>query len=381
MRLKYIGILLLLCMALPVAAQKKGAKGGKATKVVKPVAPAETSGQKLFKSMLPATAKVMFIDSVVVSKADFLSRVPLNKESGSLTTRKGKVGHGRVPLTQYQNDFGDRRIYAEGDTTATHLLAQTLVGKQWSAPHPLVGLDGNEYPRACFPFLASDGVTLFFAAQGPHSVGGYDIFMTTYDNDDAQWYEPQNYGLPFNSTANEYLMAIDDYDTLGWLVTDRNQPADSVCIYTFEPTSIRKDFQADDIDDVHLKRYAHIHAIKDTWKFGKRKAALDRLAAMIARGKATSTKKVQFAINDLMVITSPSQLKHAESRSLYAQLQELETLMANTQTTLDNNRKKYAQQPSARQQLRAQIIKLEQQLEQQQADSRALAKRIRKLEN
>ena len=111
----------------------------------------ETSGQKLFKSMLPSTAKVMFIDSVVVSKADFLSRVPLNKESGSLTARKGKVGHGGVLLTQYQNDFGDRRIYAEGDTTATHLLAQTLVGKQWSAPHPLAGLDGNEYPRACFP--------------------------------------------------------------------------------------------------------------------------------------------------------------------------------------------------------------------------------------
>ena len=215
MRLKYIGILLLLCMALPVAAQKKGAKGGKATKVVKPVAHVETSGQKLFKSMLPSTAKVMFIDSVVVSKADFLSRVPLNKESGSLTARKGKVGHGGVLLTQYQNDFGDRRIYAEGDTTATHLLAQTLVGKQWSAPHPLAGLDGNEYPRACFPFLASDGVTLFFAAQGPHSMGGYDIFMTTYDNDEAQWYEPQNYGLPFNSTANEYLLAIDDYDTLG----------------------------------------------------------------------------------------------------------------------------------------------------------------------
>lgn len=171
MRLKYIGILLLLCMALPVAAQKKGAKGGKATKVVKPVAHVETSGQKLFKSMLPSTAKVMFIDSVVVSKADFLSRVPLNKESGSLTARKGKVGHGGVLLTQYQNDFGDRRIYAEGDTTATHLLAQTLVGKQWSAPHPLAGLDGNEYPRACFPFLASDGVTLFFAAQGPHSMG------------------------------------------------------------------------------------------------------------------------------------------------------------------------------------------------------------------
>ena len=143
MRLKYIGILLLLCMALPVAAQKKGAKGGKATKVVKPVAHVETSGQKLFKSMLPSTAKVMFIDSVVVSKADFLSRVPLNKESGSLTARKGKVGHGGVLLTQYQNDFGDRRIYAEGDTTATHLLAQTLVGKQWSAPHPLAGLDGN----------------------------------------------------------------------------------------------------------------------------------------------------------------------------------------------------------------------------------------------
>lgn len=368
-----------MCMAVSVTAQKKGVKSGKA-KVVK-AAPDETPGQKMFKSMLPSTAKVMFIDSVVVSKAQFLSHVPLNKESGTLMVRKGKEGNGGVPLTQYENDFGDRRIYAEGDTTATHLLAQTLVGKQWSAPQPLPGWDGAEYERACFPFLASDGVTLFFAAQGPHSMGGYDIFMTTYDADNAQWYEPQNYGLPFNSTANDYLLAIDDYDTLGWFVTDRQQSPDSVCIYTFEPTMLRKDFQSDDIDDAQLKRYAHIHAIRDTWKFGDRKAALDRLAAMIGRGKDTRAKKEWFAINDQTVITSPSQLKRAESRSLYDQLQELRTLVETTQATLDNARQQYARSATSRQQLRPQILKLEKELERQQADGAALAKRIRQLEN
>lgn len=336
----------------------------------------------LYKAMLPATAKVMFVDSVVVSKADFLRYVPLNKESGSITAVKGKHGSDGLPFAQYENELGDRRFFVDGDSATTRLYSQTLLGNGWDNPLPLDGINFHDYASARFPFVSSDGVTLFFAAKGAQSVGGYDIFMTTYDNDKAQWYEPQNYGLPFNSPANEYLLAIDDLDTLGWLVSDRHQPADSVCIYTFVPTSPRKDFQDDNLDDKHLARYANIAAIRETWKFGNRKAALARLAAMMARNKTRRAgNHMSFAINDRKIVTSVSQFKKSESGKLYAQLQELDSLTAQTKRSLNALRLKYAQQPSARKALSAEIMKLEKEQLRQEMDAKELGKKIRNLEN
>ena len=40
----------------------------------------------LYRNMLGATAKVMFVDSVVVEKSLFLSSIPLNPEAGTLTS-------------------------------------------------------------------------------------------------------------------------------------------------------------------------------------------------------------------------------------------------------------------------------------------------------
>ena len=47
------------------------------------------------------------------------------------------------------------------------------------------------------------------------------------------FYIPDNYGLPYNSTANDYFLAIDERNNLGWLVSDRYQPEDKVCILYF----------------------------------------------------------------------------------------------------------------------------------------------------
>lgn len=370
------GALLLLSVAMPVKAQKKGAR------VVRQVPRVETAGHKMFKSMLPATAKVMFIDSVVVSKANFLKHLTISSEVGTLSYRKAPKGREDHPFTQYENALGDRRIFADGDTVASKLYSQTLLGKGWDGPQPLPGIGFDDYEGADFPFLASDGVTLYFAAKGAHSMGGYDLFMTTYDSDKAQWYEPQNYGLPFNSTANDYLLAVDDLDTLGWLVSDRYQPADSVCIYTFVPTYPRKDFQEDDIDDARLTRYAEISSIRDTWKFGDRKAALARLEAIKAAGKVkNATERMRFVINDKRVVTAVSQFKKAESKRLYAQLQELEKLSEQTAQALAELRRKYKQSPASREVAGSEILKLEKESDQQETDRKGLVKRIRNLEN
>lgn len=376
MTLKHICAALMLCAALPLAAQRK------ATPKPARTAKATATHHPLYRSMLPATAKVMFIDSVVVPKTSFLASLPLCSEAGAISVRPDKQAADGMPLTVYQNELADRRFLADGDTAHSHLAAQTLIGNQWGKPEPLNGIDQQVFTHACAPFLASDGTTLFFAAQGERSLGGYDIFMTTYDGDNQQWYEPQNYGLPFNSEANEYLLAVDDLDSLGWLVTDRRQAPDSVCIYTFELTHSRRDFQDDDdTDDARLTRYADINAIRDTWTFGNRKAALQRLADMKKRAQKATAPNLHFPVSDSRVVNTTQQWKNSKSARLYAQLTELQQIAVTTQQSLDNCRKQFANNPANRAALRTQILQLEQQLGQQQQDCLALAKKIRNLEN
>lgn len=361
---------------MSVSAQKHVNKA----KVAKPAAVAVTPspGQKLFNEMLDATAKVMFIDSVVVDKGDFLAKVPLNPESGTLAVTNPKA-HFSEQLASFQNEFGDRRIVANGDTSKTRLYTQTLLGDKWSKAAVITDFDEADYKMQNYPFLATDGVTLFFAAKGPESVGGYDIFMSTFDSDNARWYKPQNYGLPFNSTANDYLIAIDDLDTLGWLATDRMQPEGKVCIYTFVPTETRQNFDNDDLDDSELKAFAEIKSIKDTWKFGNRKAALRRRDAMLARltTKVKTAGNISFVVDDNTIVTSPSQFRSDESRALYKQVVEIGNMLASTQKNLEDNRKRYHDGDHSVAQA---ILKAEQELTQQRTDLKTLEKKIRLIE-
>ena len=105
------------------------------------------------------------------------------------------------------------------------------------------GLADEPEDNLNYPFMLSDGQTLYFAAKNEESLGGYDIYMTRYDNDERKYLAPENLGMPFNSPANDYLLVIDEFNNLGGFASDRNQPADSVCLYTFIPNESRRTYE------------------------------------------------------------------------------------------------------------------------------------------
>lgn len=365
--------ILFLCATLSIGsfAQRKKAVATSAKE------PQELSaaGLKRFKTMLPATAKVMFIDSVVVSKDDFLRHIPLSKESGVIRTADV---HADVPnqMGIYENELGMRRIYAKGDSAQSVLYTQTRLSDHWGAEAQITDFNSQLYQHQNDPFLASDGVTLYFSAEGSESMGGRDIFMSTFDSDKAAWYKPQNVGLPFNSTANDYLLAIDDLDSLGWLVTDRRQPKGKVCIYTFVPTETRQNFNSDNLSDKELMAYARLTSIKSTWHFGDREAAMRRLDELKRRNiaKENNGQMMTFVVNDNTVITAPSQFKSNRSRMLYKQLGTLRQQEASLQATLAAKRQAYHKGDKT---VANDILKAEKLLEQWQHDISDTEKNIR----
>ena len=341
------------------------------------------SAQSLFQSMLSQTAKVMFIDSVVVDKDKFLEKIPLNPESGTIAYYDDFFHQKtQIPCGLFRNELGDRCYFALGDTLkGTYLYSIDRLGNEWSEPR-LIEEFTEDFSNINYPFLMADGFSLYFSAESENSIGGLDIFLTLFDSSEGTFFKPENYGLPFNSTANEYFIAFDELDSLGWLVSDRYQPEGKVCIYTFVPTFPRMRIDAE-IDNDELINYAKLKSIKDTWGFGNRKEALARLAAMQQRTSAArGGKGLLFIVNDRQTCQSESDFLSPTAKKLFSQYTELYNMLQLNEQRLENQRNAFIDGDTKKKaELKQPILRLEHDIEQQKKDLKDLEKKIRNAEN
>lgn len=273
------------------------------------------------KARLNATERITFIDSVVVHKNDILPHIPLSDEAGKLDTyQKFFSAEDNDGAFLFRSQMGDHIIYAKnGKKNQPQLFEGYLIDDKWTEPKDLnsMGLADHADLAQNYPFLLSDGTTLYYAAKGEESLGGYDIFMTRYDTDEKTFLAPENIGMPFNSPANDYLYVVDEFNQLGWFVTDRNQAADSVCIYTFIPSESRNIYNAA-VEGSRLRSLAMLNSIRDTWTVqsvvADAKVRLDSARKEALEGTDESKQTIYFIINDKSIYTSLDQFKSADAR-------------------------------------------------------------------
>lgn len=381
-RLSIFIILTIICITSQ--AQKQRSKSGK--KVVLKTETELSPEDKLYASMLPSTAKIMFIDSVVVDKDSFITKIPLNNGAGKVLTYQryfNKSCNSTESTSVYINEFGDQAYYVESDTIGKNkLLRIDWIGEKWSDALPLEGIDSS-YQYINYPYVMSDGITLYFSAKGSKSIGGYDIFTTTFDSETGKFYEPQNLGLPFNSKSNDYFFAIDEFYNIGWFVSDRNQPDGKVCIYTFSPSATRKNYEGDNLSEEQLKSYARIQNITETWKFGDRKEALQRRDNLLKLLNGESKEdNFNFVINDNNIYHHLSDFKNKTNRQKYLMLNGQKAMYRKKIEELDKLRKYYCTLPNEQKtSLANEITTKEQEIEQLYYTIRKTEKAIRNYEN
>lgn len=333
-------------------------------------------------NMLSGTEKVVFIDSITVPRKLFLSRFHLSEGCGKVDVPSRlleSLSSVRTGISAYQNELEDRIIFSIPDKTGhSRLYASDRLANSWSKPEPLPGLDNDSIQD--FPYLMPDGMTLYYAAQGEKSLGGYDIFVTRYNTETQQYLQPENIGMPFNSPANDYLYVVDEQAQIGWFVTDRNQPADTVCIYRFIPSPSREIFERTDDNEEQIRAAAQIRSIKESQaqKNTEIAAALERLKNIGQESDDDSNGKFRFVINDANVYTSLSQFRQARAREMAANWMEKNEKLQATARQLDTLRVQYHEQPGSV--IRDQILRLEPLVRQLEEEIAALAKEIRKVE-
>ena len=333
--------------------------------------------------MINATERLTVVDSIVVNKKNFLDHIKLSEESGTLHTYAAFFNRSDSSgCTVYRSELGNKIYFSQPDENKTlRLYTSDLVGGKWTTPHELDELEGDTVQN--YPFMMSDGVTLYYAAQGNESIGGYDIFVTRYDMDEKKFLYPENIGMPYNSPANDYMLAIDEFNNLGWFVSDRNQPEGKVCIYVFIPNDIRKVYDTNIYPPEDLAPLALLTRIADTWGDQDAvKEARQRLQEVLSAPKKVVKKKdFEFVINDQTTYTLLKDFQSKEGRDRMARWMKNMRQLELNQQHLQTLRDRYAASNEAqRQTLGPQILQIEAQCEKDEAAMKAEEKAIRNLE-
>lgn len=135
-------------------------------------------------------------------------------------------GAGTLFYSALESGDGVRNIYQ------THFQDTT-----WSAPE-LINEQMTSLSNEIYPMLSPDGKSLYFASKGLYGVGGYDLYVSTFNKDTQDWGTPVNMGFPISSPYDDFLYFSTDDGHYSIFASNRECSRDSVFLYVLEYDSM-----------------------------------------------------------------------------------------------------------------------------------------------
>lgn len=331
--------------------------------------------------MLDRTENVRIIDSIVVNKDNILEAYQLSEESGSLHSFNQFFGTADSIFSAVYMNQKERNIYygRKNDEGWYNLYTESKLMDKWGDEKQLPNNINTPDCDNSFPFVLSDGVTIYYASTNKESLGGYDLFITRYNTNTETYLAPEQMGMPYNSIYNDYMLVIDENKGLGWFVSDRFQPEGKACIYLFIPDDTRSRLESEDIDEKRAR--AMISSISDSWAKDADYTELIKLAYTEASGSSGPQKDFEFVINDNTVYYTLADIKSAEAKSHYEKVISIKQQIAELKSKIKQSRIAYSKaNKSSRNQLATTLTQDEQRLENLMDQPYELEKKARNIE-
>ena len=129
----------------------------------------------------------------------------------------------------------DQTIYwSAGDNEGIrNIYSSTVHDSVWSLPS-LLNEQLTSASDEIYPMLSSDGKSLFFSSLGLYGVGGYDIYVSRWNDDTNDWGAPVNLGFPYSSPADDFLYIDTEDGNYSIFASNRDCSKDSVWVYVLE---------------------------------------------------------------------------------------------------------------------------------------------------
>ena len=119
----------------------------------------------------------------------------------------------------------------------------------WSAP-ALLNEHVTSVADEIYPMMSLDGKKIYFASEGLYGVGGYDIYVSEWDEASGDWSVPVNMGFPYSSPADDFLYADSPDGKYTVFASNRACSKDSVWVYVLEYDDMPVRHSVSDVDEL-----------------------------------------------------------------------------------------------------------------------------------
>ena len=99
----------------------------------------------------------------------------------------------------------------------------------WEKPKPFSKQLNTLYDETS-PFLSPDGKSLYFSSNNEKSMGGFDIFKSTFSSD-GHWSTPENLGYPINTAHHDLYYQENKDKTIATFASHREEGKGQLDIY------------------------------------------------------------------------------------------------------------------------------------------------------
>lgn len=316
--------------------------------------------------------RIAVIDSIAVPTEEFFKAYRLPHSAGRLLTpdEMPLEEHRGGAVVAFANEGNDFMMWGEPDSVGNVRLVESirLTDGRWQEPVATPDFL-NKGGYADYPFMMPDGVTLYYATDGNDSMGGYDIFVVTRDPQTGEYLQPQNLGMPFNSPNDDFMLAIDEENGVGWWATDRNLLGDKLTIYVFQVNEMRKNYDPDDEDILAKAKLTDYRSTQDPTKKEEYEALLQTIKG-IDPDKKVKKADFHFPKEGGTYYTSLDDFSNGSARSAMKSYLLAEESLAKKEERLRVLRKRYADTRADN--VREQIRQFEKEVEKDRADLRKL---------
>ena len=292
--------------------------------------------------MVGRTEDIQLIDSVVISKDDFLRAYNLSASGGSIEWTRDFFngdwnGDNSVAFMNERKTkvYFSRHATERGSTLYTMEKMLENFGNEKMLPPPITDSKDQAYP-----YILSDGLTIYFATKGHESIGGYDLYASRLNLNSNTYLTPNQMNMPFNSPFNDFMMVIDEEKGIGWFASDRYQPEGQVCVYTFIPND--KVLLVQSEDEEVLANRAKISSISDSWNPDKDYSSLRELASRKSNETTDTAADFTFIINDTHTYHQLTDFKSFSAREYFIRAQDVKNEYTELSRQLAEKREQYA---------------------------------------
>ncbi|TND02845.1 MAG: WD40-like beta Propeller containing protein, partial [Bacteroidetes bacterium] len=193
------------------------------------------TGRKLLKSITDLTV----LEKKELSESEFFRTYDLSDYNGKLLvkpddfkTALDKKKNERsvifLPTEKTEIYFSS---YGNDESNGKDIyVARRLPNGEWGKPTNIGYPINTEYDED-YPFLHPSGKTLYFCSKGHTSMGGYDIFKSTLNEETNTWTKPVNLDFAINTPDDDILYITDYEGKTAYFSSSRSSPSGKMTVY------------------------------------------------------------------------------------------------------------------------------------------------------